>query len=193
MSFSQLYCCRPILFEDVITILVSIFVLLREKRKERVSVRLRWMKGEKGKEAFDPNKWSRTTWWRLRLIKKVPAIKNDHKTVCLWVKVHFGRVKNIVYRSYPVHKFSKIYFSYFIKSTFCKINFHHNTRPHLHNKIILILADFETIKSTNFKIYGKIFVSRSAEIQILLGKWGVAMKVFLYFFFDIQKVTIKHI
>ena len=41
-------------FEDVFTILVSIFYLLRDKRNEREIVRLT-SKEKRGRENFDPN------------------------------------------------------------------------------------------------------------------------------------------
>ena len=45
---------RPIPFEDVLTILVSIFLLLRDERKWREIVRLTSGK-KRGREAFDRN------------------------------------------------------------------------------------------------------------------------------------------
>ena len=47
---------KPIPFEYVLTILVSIFLLLPDERKGRESVRLKWReKREREREAFDPN------------------------------------------------------------------------------------------------------------------------------------------
>ena len=45
---------RPIPFEDLFTILVSIFHLLSDERKGRESVRLTWRK-KRERKAFDPN------------------------------------------------------------------------------------------------------------------------------------------
>ena len=45
---------RPIPFEDVLTILVSTFSLIRDERKGRESALLTWRQ-KRGREAFDPN------------------------------------------------------------------------------------------------------------------------------------------
>ena len=55
-------------FEDVFTILVSIFYLLRDKRNEREIVRLT-SKEKRGRETFDPNGIS--LYGRLKKIKSM--------------------------------------------------------------------------------------------------------------------------
>ena len=54
LNSNKLWIYKPIPFEDVLTILVSIFFLLRDERKGRESVRLTWSE-KRGREVFDPN------------------------------------------------------------------------------------------------------------------------------------------